>query len=369
MGKFFSEEIRISKLNKFNNIIKGLNTDLHFEKERNKSILIIVKYLIKKPDFWDLNCSFNISVLGDRMFEYIQGITISSTKEDIDYISSLLFRFLMEAFISIDEEFNDELLNARDVFIININHFSGSAQDMINYANRNMIISIFKKAFNGEDFKNIKDISSLIAKKDELEFEWEKKLSSKEEFWEKEISDREKRVNQIKESLDRYKTAFNFVGLHDGFHDLLEDKKNDLKSLLNWLKLSVFFIILPIMFELIFIVSHFSNIAIYREVILFSLMPILSLVIIATYFFRVLLSNYKSVKSQIMQIELRMTLCRFIQSYADYSAELKGKNETTLNKFEEIIFSNILSADGVALSAFDGMEKFSGLINSSKNKS
>ncbi|NLU99266.1 hypothetical protein B6N13_14385 [Marinomonas sp. UCMA 3892] len=255
---------------------------------------------------------------------------------------------------------------ARDIFLKNINHFSRSAQDMINYANRDMIISIFKKAFNSEEFKNIKDVSSLIAKKDELEFEWEKKISSKEEFWEKEISAREKRVNEIKESLDKYKTAFNFVGLYDGFHDLFEDKKNDLKSLLTWLQLSVLFIISPIVFEFYFIVSHADNISVYKDAILFSLMPTLSLVVIATYFFRVLLSNYKNVKSQIMQIELRMTLCRFIQSYADYSADLKGKNESTLNKFEEIIFSNILSTDGVALSAFDGMEKFSGLINSSK---
>lgn len=34
----------------------------------------------------------------------------------------------------------------------------------------------------------------------------------------------------------------------------------------------------------------------------------------------------RSVQSQLLQLDLRMTLCRFIQSYAEYAAELKAKH-------------------------------------------
>mgnify|MGYP000409808951 CR=1 FL=1 len=261
---------------------------------------------------------------------------------------------------------NLELESAKRRISNNIEFFSEGAKEQIEYAYREMFVAMMKKIINSDDFKRIKDISSIIDKKERIENKWETMISEKEAEWEKEISEREARVEKIKESLDEYNTAFNFVGLYDGFNDLFKEKKGDVKSLLNWLKLSVVFIISPIIFEFYFIVSHATNIGLYKEAILFSLMPTLSLVVIATYFFRVLLSNYKSVKSQIMQIELRMTLCRFIQSYADYSAELKSKNETTLSKFEEIIFSNILSTDSVDLSAFDGMEKFAGMMGSTK---
>ncbi|NLU99267.1 hypothetical protein B6N13_14390 [Marinomonas sp. UCMA 3892] len=88
MEKFFSEESRILKLNKFNNSIKGLNTELSFEQERNKSISIIVKFILKQPEFWDLKCGYNISMVGDRLFEHIQMTASSYEKEEIDYISS-----------------------------------------------------------------------------------------------------------------------------------------------------------------------------------------------------------------------------------------------------------------------------------------
>jgi ABC-type sugar transport system permease subunit len=363
---FFKNENNISVVERFNKIFNATKPKDKFETERKKAITIIVSDIINNPIKWDDGCSFNILSIGDKLLGSINDFSVNSFKEEVDDIASSLFRFLIEYSISNNESFDPELEYAKRVISDGIDAYSEDSKKQIDYAFRDMILSIFKMTFNGGVINNFKDISSLIEKKEKIEERWEEMISTKQDAWEKEISDREGRVNEIKNSLNEYKNGFNFVGLYDGFHDLFEDKKNDLKSLLNWLKLSVVFIISPIIFELLFIVNHSSNITNYREAILFSLMPILSLVVIATYFFRVLLSNYKSVKSQIMQIELRMTLCRFIQSYADYSAELKGKNETTLNKFEEIIFSNILSTDGVALSAFDGMEKFSGLINSTK---
>jgi hypothetical protein len=88
----------------------------------------------------------------------------------------------------------------------------------------------------------------------------------------------------------------------------------------------------------------------------------ITLLLILFWFFRIILHNIKSVKSQIMQLELRMTLCQFIQSYAEKSKELKGYNKEGFEKFENLIFSSIVSSDEKIPSTFDGMEHVSSLL-------
>ncbi|HGE6119725.1 hypothetical protein [Vibrio cholerae] len=76
--------------------------------------------------------------------------------------------------------------------------------------------------------------------------------------------------------------------------------------------------------------------------------------------------NYRSTKAQIMQIELRQTLCQFIQSYAEYASEIKSKDTTSLEKFENLIFSGILSDAEKLPSTFDGLEQIGKLLKSVK---
>lgn len=94
--------------------------------------------------------------------------------------------------------------------------------------------------------------------------------------------------------------------------------------------------------------------------------PGLSLTLILVYYFRVALQNYQSIKAQILQIEFRMTLCGFIQSYAEYSSNIKDKNPSSLSKFEDVIFSNIMPTENKIPSTFDGIDQVSALITSIK---
>ncbi len=100
---------------------------------------------------------------------------------------------------------------------------------------------------------------------------------------------------------------------------------------------------------------------------LLTLVPLLSIEVILIYFFRIVLHHYKSVKTQIMQIELRQTLCQFIQSYADYSKKIKKDDPSALEKFENLIFSGILSESDKLPSTFDGIEQLGTIFKSVKN--
>ncbi|TOP14721.1 hypothetical protein CGH22_22460, partial [Vibrio parahaemolyticus] len=99
---------------------------------------------------------------------------------------------------------------------------------------------------------------------------------------------------------------------------------------------------------------------------LLKLIPLISMELILIYFFRIILMNYRSTKAQIMQIELRQTLCQFIQSYAEYASEIKSKDATSLEKFENLIFSGILSDPEKLPSTFDGLEQIGKLLKNVK---
>lgn len=97
---------------------------------------------------------------------------------------------------------------------------------------------------------------------------------------------------------------------------------------------------------------------------LLTLPTILALEVILIYFFRVVLSQFRSVKAQLLQIDLRVSLCQFIESYADYVGKLRKNDSTALNKFEALIFSGLVTEEAGIPSTFDGAEQIASLIRS-----
>jgi hypothetical protein len=96
------------------------------------------------------------------------------------------------------------------------------------------------------------------------------------------------------------------------------------------------------------------------------LLPVFSITFILIYYFRVALQNHNSIKAQLSQIELRKTLCQFIQSYSDYSTKIKKEDPESLSKFESIIFSSIITNGDNIPSTFDGLEQVVKLISDLK---
>lgn len=188
---------------------------------------------------------------------------------------------------------------------------------------------------------------------------------SKIDTWNNEFQEKKSAVEVLKDKLDTYQTAFNFVGLYQGFSSLLKKKVDELDSL----KIQYFFIgLIIISIPLLELAWVFDNLnSIDSTKVLFIVFPTLTLLFVLFWFFRIVLHNIKSVKSQIMQLELRMTLCQFIQSYAEKSKELKEANKEGFEKFENIIFSSIVSSDENIPSTFDGMEHVSNLLKNFKS--
>jgi hypothetical protein len=74
----------------------------------------------------------------------------------------------------------------------------------------------------------------------------------------------------------------------------------------------------------------------------------------------------RSIKAQMVQLELRQALCQFIESYAKYSKKIKDDNGAALDKFENLIFSGLAVNENAVPTSFDGLEPLANLIKSFK---
>lgn len=185
---------------------------------------------------------------------------------------------------------------------------------------------------------------------------------NKIDAWNSDYKNKLEQVQALQAKLEKHQTAFNFVGLYDGFSQLETQKKADLKKYAreySWLRFGMFAI--PVC-ELLWVLFNYKSLQTDWSHIALLALPTISIIVLLFYFLRVSLYEIKSIKSQIMQIELRMTLCQFIQNYADSSKELKSKNEAGFEKFETLIFSSIVSSDEKIPTTFDGMEQLASLV-------
>ncbi|WP_424411578.1 hypothetical protein ACPEER_11625 [Pasteurella sp. PK-2025] len=211
-----------------------------------------------------------------------------------------------------------------------------------------------------KSFKSFERYAELVDESKKNSEYIQNEISSKKESLNKFINEKEDTVRRLANILEEQKTAFNFVGLSKGFENLLVKKF----TARNWtfgflIVISIALLATPI----VYICSFLNNPEIIKNPELWKpLLPFIGLEIIFLYFFRVILNHYNSIQTQIMQLELRQSLCQFIQSYADYAKEIKEKDDISLEKFENIIFSNILSDGNKVPGTFDGIETLANLI-------
>lgn len=355
MKAIFSNHKSQSALESFLARLASVETADDFEKKRNILIETVIKSMKSHPDTWDEKCQINIVWLGDDLLDRIQDYESTRNKPWFDMLAAICFRFLFEFYLSSKTDMSFEFERDKSFVFMHLEEFDEPAKFQIKYALIEMPISIFKSISNGDAIDNIKDLSGVLNKAEQLKISWDK-----------EVEDKERSVNELKKSLSKYETAYNFIGLHNGFDDLAKNKIEEKKSLLFWLRGLGALILLPVIVELTIILIHIDKISEIQNGLLISFIPLASIMALSVYYFRVLLFNHKSVNSQLMQIELRKTLCRFIQHYTDYSKEIKSTDKEALAKFENVIFAGIISDGSNLPSTYDGLDQIGKLIKSAR---
>ncbi len=358
MNKFFDTDQSKKVIEIFKNKIYALDISEGFERERNNHIRLVLSAMVKEPEQWDKHCQISIRMVGDSFIKKISTEdTTTFTKKRWDYLCASCFQFLFEFYLSTKNNLSMELEDTRLFVIQEMDSFEPSAKKRIQQVIQEIPVRIVKSIVNSDGIESITDFSAASVKAEKLKKDWDTELTEKE-----------KRVTALQSTLLEQENDYNFIGISKGFSNLAEKKKDEARVLLGALFIAGLGLIVPLIIEFLFLIltkqqAEFQYLTVGHLIVV---IPIISIEIILIYFFRILLLNHKSVKAQILQIELRQTLCEFIENYADYSVKIKAKNPNALEKFENLIFSGILSNPEKLPSTFEGMEQISDLIKSFK---
>nr|EIX1665360.1 hypothetical protein [Cronobacter sakazakii] len=95
----------------------------------------------------------------------------------------------------------------------------------------------------------------------------------------------------------------------------------------------------------------------------FLILPFFTIEMILIYFFRLSYLEAKSIRTQLVQIELRLSLCAFIDGYVEYRKKNNTNVEKVLDCFDSLIFSPIQTNENNIPAMFDGVEALAGLAD------
>ncbi|NMZ13479.1 hypothetical protein HBO07_19545 [Pseudomonas proteolytica] len=324
----------------------ALDTQRDRENDKYKFLLEFIGttlfYIESDPESFDERCIMNIAALGNRFMDDIRGFDLGET--DAQYLFAQCYRFLVEYQLSSPHPVPSDMLTV----LSRVSDFEyGPATSQVRYAGNQMLINVVQHYLYHPSLTSLKDLPAVI-----------KRSEDEREGAERAILERETRVNALAEKLVTYETAFNFVGLYSGFKSLKTTKVSEKNWNFLFLLVLGFLLLVPVAVKFFSLLGAQGKVEL--DIVGFSALVGLELLLL--YFFRVALQNFRSIKAQLLQIDLRMTLCQFVQSYAEYSTAAPEKSAGLLERFEQVVFSGIVNDESAIPSTFDGLDKLAELV-------
>jgi hypothetical protein len=313
----------------------------------------MLRIILSNADDFDENCQVNIEWIGSNFLNYIQQIQdINNPK--LDMVMALTYRIFVEYDASVKHEVSMEIRSFLNGVLDITSTLSDEARVQIEYARQEMPIAILKRILNSDELGNLRNVSSIAHT-----------IEKKIEEWQQGLAKSEEKATRLGEVLEKNTQAFNFVGLHDGFSDLSKHIIRELRFSQAGIAVFGLLVLFPSGVDLwMALIKGLDFSKINQYTLVAASVGTVTMTLLFLYFFRIALRKADSCTAQLMQVRLRMSLCRFIQSYADYSTEIKEKNADALDKFEALIFSGIVGAEDKLPSTFDGLEQLSALAKS-----
>jgi hypothetical protein len=321
----------------------------------------VLKIILANSELIDQNCQINVEWIGEETLNNIRELNVfndNETDQAIQNLTSNIYRFIVEYDLSVKNDLSMELRSFLLKVNTNLPHYKGNAREQIEFARQNMAVAMVKKIINTDDFGSLRNISTFAS---DVEF--------KIKGWSTSLAATEQKATRLSDALEKHTKEFNFVGLREGFADLAAGIEKELDTARFWMIVFGVMLLMPASVELILISTKSVDLSLITTPSLIAMsLTTVALTLLLLYFFRIALRKTDSCRAQLIQVRLRMSLCRFIQSYADYSEEFKSKNEGALAKFENLIFSGIVSSDEKLPSSFDGIEQLASLAKSVTGK-
>lgn len=309
---------------------------------------------------FERGCIFNIEQIGRTFKEQLESADPRNSK-DSELLAALIFRFVQEYEVANPDGLSEELAHGlRMIRGLNLEHPAGSH---VMYGQHSMLIGVLKQYLHHNDIVAIKKLPATIERALKVNSDSERMLE-----------EREKKVAHLGGGLKKLKIGSDFVELVSGFSKMRARKSFEKHFNFGCLLFLAILLISPAALK-IYVYCAGRKIP---EIDLYTAVSITALEFVFIYFFRVALHNFRSVKAQILQLDLRIALLQFIQSYVKFSGEANmrmasSNNENSskalnLDRFEQVIFSGLVSGENDLPSTFDGLDGLAKIIEKVKGK-
>ncbi|HED2337569.1 TPA: hypothetical protein R4Y05_003257 [Serratia liquefaciens] len=167
-----------------------------------------------------------------------------------------------------------------------------------------------------------------------------------------------RKANSLAERIETFKNDLNFISLSKAFSRM---KATKLKEL-TWANVRFgLFMVALISIPLLILYKHNLGQELSWGLLIYYV-PAVTLEVLFIYFMRLFYSETKSIKAQLLQLDLRLSLCEFIQEYVRYRVDCENADEV-LKSFETLVFSPIQATEDNIPPMLDGVGALAELAN------
>ena len=327
--------------------------------EKHRRLGVALKIIESNATEFDNLCQISIETSSNGTNGFLRRLENNSSDTDVEILIALIYGFIAELNISFRGELSDELTDFIKFTDQEASTYDSAAKNLIDSAQRTLPAAILKKILNSDSFANLRNVPAVSSQVEERIKKWEEYLNQSEI-----------KATRLGNIFSEHSQAFNFVGLHDGFKDLAAEVRKELRFAQIGMVVFGILILGPALMNMTLILTGQVNLSTTEiQSLVASGIISVTLTLLLLYYFKIALRKADSCRAQLLQLGLRMSLCRFIQSYADYSNEIKRNNATALDKFESLIFSGLVESGDRLPTTFDGIDQLTNMIKSMKSNS
>lgn len=359
----------------------------------------MLKCLCDMEDSLREACPYNWGAVGRQFYDFLFSIK-ANTSEFNEKFFLYVVRFFREAHLFVLRKFRQDN-GWRDIWYeweINIYNHGQFIEDstlhrQVKFIMDEMPIQIVNWHLGSPETRAFLKFEELNKQVNDRLNTFEKDAEKKIQAFQSSLSNTEEISKDLNETLKRQNATGTFIKLEKGFEDLLVQKKGERKRALYIVYLLAVLVVLPMAISFCVNISsdmtvevvgnlHSSSGVIkdasvtaknvvngeWESLPWFRVLSIIGLEFVLLYFFRIALNHYLSLKTQIMQLEFRRSLCQFIDAYSDYAKRMQGDDKYSLERFENLVFSNIVPDSDKVPSTFDGLEHVANFFKSISGK-
>ncbi|MBA1321228.1 hypothetical protein [Pseudomonas plecoglossicida] len=383
----------------------------NFRGESAKPLMPLEDFLWRSLHFLDASCvqvdnscRYTIEKIGPALYSALD-FSDFENEQAIENLAVHCYMVVCEAQVLMPNGLPEDVLSLMGQ-VREYKFSSDKYNVLVKYAQHEMVANVLRSYIHKPEVKAISNLPSLLKRGESFSHQLNGDLNKK-------IGE----VKKIRKSLDEYEQAFNFVGLNRSFRSMRAMKVAEVKRNFYLLVIMAVLMIVPLSIKVATMAlsgSESREIALQGEFVEPPIAPVevqsqaqevdiekgtgktdkkdssgkstgldksvqyfrevmnvlvtIGLELLLLYLFKVCLQSFRSLKSQLLQLDLRIALCQFILKYSELSKKLRSEDGSaeTLIRFEQVIFSGIVSGESEIPSTFDGLEQMVKILDKIK---